>query len=223
VTAQAEHDGDADTGAETDDHFFSPSIRQFPWLWAGGAAVGTFLIEYLLVAGLFVLGPSNVDRSEPIINSTVAVLVQYAHILYNAHFVWTITGATVPGVQIPRPFANDLWVALIRGGAATHPVVYFLIPVVSLVIAGAVFEWYRESPAPGRFSEAGLVGTGFTAGYWLLGLLGSFLFVQQNPISGTDGVVTQQPDLYFTAVMFFVFPMVFVSVGAALAYDSSQA
>jgi hypothetical protein len=217
VTAQAEHDGDAEPGAQ--DHFFAPSIREFPWLWAAGAAAATFVVEYLLVAALFVLGPSSVDRSTPIINSTVAVLLQYTHILYNAHFVWIVQSATVSNVQIPEPFSNDLWTVYSTPGvsAATDPVVFFLLPVISLVIAGAMFERYR-TPATGRLTEAALVGSGFTAGYLAVGLLGSVTFVQRVPITGSDGVLTQQPDLFFTAVMFVVFPMVFVSLGAALAY-----
>ncbi|MFC7077668.1 hypothetical protein [Haloarcula halophila] len=221
MTTQAEHDGATESGS--DDHFFAASLREFPWPWAAGAAVATFVVEYLLVAALFVLGPSSVDRSVPIIDSTMAVLIQYAHILFNAHFVWIVQAATVPNVQIPEPFSNDLWLALVSGGAATHPLVYFLLPVVSLVIAGAVFERHRDSPATGRFTEAGLVGAGFTVGYLAVGILGSVTFVQRVPINGSDGFLTQQPDLYFTAIMFLVFPMLFATLGAVLAYDRDQA
>ncbi|MFC6973697.1 hypothetical protein ACFQL1_01800 [Halomicroarcula sp. GCM10025709] len=87
-------------------------------------------------------------------------------------------------------------------------------------MAGAVFERHRESPATGRFTEAALVGSGFTVGYLAVGVLGAMTLVQRVPIDGADGVLTQQPDLYFTAVTFVLFPMVLVSLGAALAYRS---
>ncbi|MFC7027928.1 hypothetical protein ACFQH8_11375 [Halomicroarcula sp. GCM10025710] len=129
--------------ASTDDHFLAPSVRTFPWLQAALAAVAVFVVEYLLVAALFVVGPSSVDRNAAPINSTVDVLVQYAHILFNAHHVPTITRATV---QIGgSPLANDLYIAT---DASVPPVVFFLIPMVALVVAGGVFEAYRRGTPP---------------------------------------------------------------------------
>ncbi|MFB6308917.1 MAG: hypothetical protein ABEH35_06265 [Haloarculaceae archaeon] len=194
------------------------SLRTFPWPRAVGAAVVTFLVEYLLVAVIFVVGPSSVDRSAPTIRSTVDVIVQYGHILYNAHHVPTLTRANA---QIAgSPLGNDLYFA---ENPATPPIVFFALPVVALAVAGWLFEQRRSSERvdPSRIKEGLLVGTGFTVGYLLVGIVGALTLVQTWPLvvdGETIGQAAQAPYLWASIVAFFLFPMVFVSVGAALSY-----
>lgn len=222
----AEADTDDGVARADDEHLFSPALRTFPWVKAGGAAVATFVVEYLLVAALFVVGPSSVDRSVPAINSTMAVVIQYAHVLFNAHHVPTLLQVPA-GVQIAgSALGNDLYIALAAGDASVPPVVYFLVPMVALTVAGGVFEGRRQSPADGRLSEAALVGTGFALGYLAVGVVGALTLVQRWQLQTEEGVVgtaTQQPDIYFAAIAFFLFPMVFVTIGAALMYGRRQA
>ncbi|MBX0323575.1 hypothetical protein EGH21_11100 [Halomicroarcula sp. F13] len=209
----------ADTGGQ-DTPLLSPALETFPWLEASTAALGTFVVEYLAVAALFVVGPSSVDRSVPAIDSTAAVFVQYAHVLFNAHHVPTVLKASI---QIAgSPFGNDLYLALASGGASVPPVVYFLIPMVALTVAGGLFEGRRRpNPTGGRLREAALVGVGFTVGYLAVGLVGALTLVQRWDLTTAEGVVgsaSQQPDPYFTAVLFLLFPMVFLPIGAAMMY-----
>ena len=201
----------------SDDHFLAESVRTFPWLRAALSAVAVLVVEYLTVALIFVVGPSSVDRSAAPITSTTAVLAQYGHILYNAHHVPTLTRATV---QIGgSPLGNDLYIAT---SASVPPVVFFLIPVVALVAAGVLFERSRETRrADSLLEESALVGTGFTVGYLVSGVVGAFLFVQNWPLVAQEEVVgaaSQAPLLSLTLVTFFLFPLVFVSLGAAAAY-----
>lgn len=200
--------------ASTDDHLLAPSVRAFPWLPAGLAAVATFLLEYLVVATIFVVGPSSVDRSAAPIDSAAAVVIQYGHILFNAHHVPTVTRATI---QIGgSPFGNDLYFAT---GASVPPVVFFLVPVVALVAAGALFETSRPgTPAESVLEESALVGTGFTVGYLLCGVVGTFVLVQRWALVAqeeTVGTASQGPMLSVTLVAFFLFPIVLVTLGAA--------
>ncbi|MFC7018996.1 MULTISPECIES: hypothetical protein [Haloarcula] len=202
--------------ASTDDHLLAPSVRAFPWLPAGLAAVATLLVEYLVIAAIFVVGPSSVDRGAAPINAAGDVAIQYGHVLFNAHHVPTVTRATI---QIGgSPFGNDLYFAT---GASVPPVVFFLVPVVALFAAGALFETYRPgTPAESILEESALVGTGVTVGYVLCGVVGTFVLVQRWALEvqeETVGTATQRPLLSVTLVAFFLFPMVLVTLGAATA------
>ncbi|QIO23282.1 hypothetical protein [Haloarcula sp. JP-L23] len=220
MTTQADTDDTAAASGDADDTFLSVPLRTFPWTEASTAAIGTFVLEYLVVAALFVVGPSSVDRSVPAIDSTAAVFIQYAHVLFNAHHVPTVLRATI---QIAgSPYGNDLYLSLANGGASVSPVVYFLVPVVALTVAGGLFEGRRRrNPSGGRLREAALVGVGFTVGYLAVGLVGSLTMVQRWDLTTAEGVVgsaSQQPDPYFTGVLFVLFPLVFVTIGAALTF-----
>lgn len=207
---------DVDT-EPTDDHFIAEPVRTFPWIGAALSAAGVFVVEYLLMAAIFVLGPSSVDRGAAPITSEIAVLVQYGHILFNAHHVPTITRATVPIAN--APIANDLYLA---SGASVPPVVFFLVPIAALVAGGVLFERGRGAARSGSvLKESALVGTGFTVGYLVSGVVGALLLVQRWPLvegGETIGVLSQGPMLAVTLVTFFLFPMVFVSLGAATAH-----
>lgn len=201
----------------TDDHLIAESVRTFPWSTAALAAAGVFVVEYLIMTAIFVLGPSSVDRSAAPITSEVAVLAQYGHILFNAHHVPTITRATVPIAN--APIANDLYLA---SGASVPPAVFFLVPVVALVAGGLLFERSRGTArSESVLEESALVGTGFTVGYLACGVLGALLFVQRWPLvegGETVGTLSQGPMLGVTLVTFFLFPMLFVTLGAAVAH-----
>jgi hypothetical protein len=101
-------------------------------------------------------------------------------------------------------------------GASIPPIAFFLLPVV----AGFVFE-RRRTPLSyvGRLEEAAMVGTGFAVSYVLAGVVGSFVFVRQIA-SGTAQAVSA-PALLCTAAAMFLFPIVFVTIGAVIGYEAS--
>jgi hypothetical protein len=62
-------------------------------------------------------------------------------------------------------------------------------------------------------------------GYLLCGVGGALLFVQRWPLvvqEETIGAASQGPWLWVALVTFFLFPMVFVTIGAALYYRKAS-
>lgn len=194
---------------QPESHLLKESLRTFPWLRAVGAAAGTLVVEYVLVALLFVVGPSSVDL--PTLSDR---LVQYGFILYNANHVPTLVTATDAEVY-GSAARNILYGAQ---GASVPPLVYFLIPIVSLLVVGALFERYRgDGRSDSLLEEAALVGTGIGFGYALTGFAGSFVVTRTVIFdSGAEGQAAPAV-LWLLPVMFFL-PLVFASLGAAVQY-----
>jgi len=195
---------------EDDEPLLKPSLTEFPWPRAGGGALLTLTVEYVLVALAFVLGPSSLNL--PSLRDEV---VQYVYILYNAHHVPIVTTVS-EGVRVGSKLTNILYG---QQGASIPPIAFFLLPVVALVVAGFVFE-RRRTPLSyvGRLEEAAMVGTGFAVSYVLAGVIGSFVFVRQIA-SGTAQAVSA-PALLYTAAAMFLFPIVFVTIGAVMGYEA---
>ncbi|GCF12848.1 hypothetical protein Harman_07830 [Haloarcula mannanilytica] len=194
---------------QPESHLLKESLRTFPWLRAAGVAAGTLVVEYLLVALLFLVGPSSVDLPE-----LSDRLVQYGFVLYNAHHVPTLVTAT--DAEVYGSAARNLLYG--AQGASVPPIVYFLIPVGSLLVVGALFERYRGAArTDSLLEEAALVGTGLSFGYVVTGFAGSFVFVRTIVFEG-GGQGQAAPAVPWLLLLLFFFPLVFATVGAAAQY-----
>ncbi|RLM44642.1 hypothetical protein DVK00_09275 [Haloarcula sp. Atlit-47R] len=194
---------------QPESHLLAESLRTFPWLRAAGVAIGTLAVEYLLVALLFLVGPSSVDFPE-----LSDRLIQYGFVLYNAHHVPTLVTASDAEVY-GSAARNVLYGAQ---GASVPPLVYFLIPIVALLVVGALFERYRgDTRSDSMLEEAALVGTSIGFGYVATGFAGSFVFVRTVMFdSGAEGQAA--PAVLWLLILLFFFPLVFASLGAAARY-----
>lgn len=166
---------------------------------AGGI---TFLVEYLLVATL-VAGHSSVSTAA---DTLVEQLKSYGMILFNAHGVPATVTANGVAYRGPTEFN------LVADATAIPPLVYYAIPVVALVIAGALFEWYRTETDEELFEGSALVGTGLVSGYLVVGLFATFAVATTttfNPGSVTEGV-----DQILAIVATVGYPLIVGSVGA---------
>ncbi|WP_225333833.1 hypothetical protein [Halomicrobium urmianum] len=205
--------------AEADDApLLKPSLRQFPWLRAAGAAVATIAVEYVVVALAFVAGPSSMDSSA--FDSLAGELLQYAFVLYNAHHVPIITTATNAAVAGSR-MTNALYGA---EGGSIPPAAFFALPIVALLVSGAVFELRRRGGrASSTLEESALVGTGIAAGYAVVGTGASLVLVRRITFEG--GNASSGPAILWALVATVCFPLVFATIGAAVAavYDERSA
>lgn len=194
---------------QPESHLLAESLRAFPWLRAAGVAAGTLVVEYLLVALLFLVGPSSVDLPE-----LSDRLIQYGFVLYNAHHVPTLV--TAADAEVYGSAARNVLYG--AEGASVPPIVYFLIPVVSLLVVGALFERYRgDARTDSLLEEAALVGTGVGFGYVATGFAGSFVFVRTVVFDG-GGEGQAAPAVLWLLVLMFFLPLLFASLGAAVQY-----
>lgn|GEM_PF-1094546 len=194
---------------QPESHLLAESLRTFPWLRAAGVAAGTLAVEYLLVALLFLVGPSSVDLPE-----LSDQLIQYGFVLYNAHHVPTLV--TAADAEVYGSAARNVLYG--AQGASVPPIVYFLIPIVSLLVVGALFERYRgDARSDSLLEEAALVGTGIGFGYVATGFAGSFVFVRTVMFdSGAEGQAA--PAVLWLLILLFFLPLIFASLGAAARY-----
>lgn len=183
---------------------FTPEIRRFPWLGVGVLGGVTFLLEYILIASLFVSGVVT-TQAESILDR----LTSYAFVLFSAHFVPVVR--TAEGVTLAGPKRLNL---VLTQADPTVPVwAYLSLPVLALVLAGTLVAWYRgESGTAWR--EDALVGLGLAGGYAVVGMTATFVFV-----SGTEfdpGRVTQSADRLYALGATVAYPLIAGSVGALL-------
>ena len=207
----------ADEGVPGDSEpLLKPSLTQFPWVRAAGASLAVLLVQYLVLVASITLTSVTVTRSGWALWTKA---VQYVFVLYSAHHVPIATTVDTQ-IQTGTSLNNLLY------GQSLYPVVlFFLLPIVALTIAGYLFETRRTPPATvAIFEESTMVGTGFTIPYVLAGVIGSFVFVRR--ISTETAQASSAPALLWTLVAMFLFPMVFVALGAMVAYrrgDPDQA
>lgn len=191
---------------QTERNLLDESLRTFPWLRAGGVAALTLTVQYVLVTLVFEVGPSSVDYP-----TVWERLLQYGFVLYNAHHVpilVTATDAEVYGAAA----TNVLYAA---ENPSVPPLVFFLIPLVTLAIAGALFERRRGNDrAESLLEEAALVGTGIGLGYLLVGFAGRFVFVRR--VTFETGTGQAAPAVLWLAILMFCIPLVFAGVGSVL-------
>nr|WP_191449747.1 hypothetical protein [Haloarcula sp. CBA1122] len=194
---------------QPESHLLAESLRTFPWLRAAGVAAGTLAVEYLLVTLLFLVGPPEVGLQE-----LSDRLIQYGFVLYNAHHVPTLVTAT--GAEVYGSAARNVLYGV--ENASIPPIVYFLIPIVSLLTVGALFERYRgDSRSDSLLEEAALVGTGIGFGYVVTGFIGSFVFVRTVMFDG-GGEGQAAPAVLWLLILMFFLPLIFASLGAAARY-----
>jgi len=183
--------------------------RVLPFPWAGGflAGCGAFVLGYLVLGGYYL---ADVIKTLP--GSTTEKLIQLGFIHYNAHTIPIIPEAVgeLPANQtIARtPFS------LIA--AATEPLVYYAVPVVT-VLAGSFVFTYWYGPEERRVSLAVLTGVSMTIGYLLLALLGTFVFVQTqetDPVNASAILVALRPGRLQTLVYGLLYPLVVGFVGS---------
>lgn len=206
-------DADDDPETATDQPLLKPSLTEFPWLAAAGASLATLVVQYVVLVGGITLSDAAVTRAGW---SLWNKAVQYVFVLYSAHHV-PIATTVSGGVQAGSGLNNLLY------GQSFVPVVFFfLLPIVTLLVAGVLFERSRSPPSTvGGFEESAMVGTGFAIPYVVAGALGSFVFVRR--ITGEAAQAASAPALLWTLVAMFLFPMVFVTIGAAAAYVADSA
>jgi len=212
VTESPTDAGD-DPETATDQPLLKPSLTEFPWLGAAGASLATLVVQYVvLVTGVTLSSASLTRGGWSLWNKAV----QYVFVLYSAHHVpiaTTVTEGTLAGSGLNN---------LLYGQSFVPVVFYFLLPIVTLLLAGFLFERSRSPPVTvGGTEESAMVGTSFAIPYVLAGALGSFVFVRR--ISGEAAQAASAPALLWTLVAMFLFPMVFVTIGAAVAYVADSA
>lgn len=201
---QPDSSADAATAAGGDS-LFAPSIREFPWPGAVLAGATAFLAQYVLVGLLFLLGPLS-TRADGLLEQ----LTTYAFVVFGAHHVPVLR--TAQGIT----FEGARRVNLVTDAQdPTIPtVVYLALPVVTLVIAGAIFYWRYGDGVGEDYERAVLTGMGQSVGYLLVGLVASFVFVAT--MNFDPGTVTEAVDRFAAFVSLLVYPLAFATAGALL-------
>lgn len=191
------------TGTGGDRAVSSEPIRSSAWGRTAVAGAVTFLAEYVVLALLFVFGPVSTGA-----DTLMERLTSYAFVLFSAHHAPVVRSAE--GVNLPLPPRENL----VTGQSdPTIPIVaYLAIPVVALLIAGATVEWRRREAGDGLVEGSVLVGTGLAAGYVVVGMVATFVFVDVNQFD--PGHVTQSVDRLAAFVVTLGYPLVFGTVGA---------
>ena len=171
---------------------------------AGLAGGVTFLVEYLVVTALIVVHPGLSTAADTLVEQ----LKSYGLILFNAHAV-PIT-VVAEGVQYQGPTRFNMITD------AANPVlpafVYMAIPVLTLLIAGALFEWFRREGDEGVLEGGALVGTGLISGYLVVAVVASFAVATTTTFD--SGSVTEGVDQVFAFATAIAYPLVVGSIGA---------
>lgn len=148
----------------------------------------SYLVGYLLVAALFVVGPANVEGTLDV------QLKWFGFAFYNAHFIPIVVGSQ------SYNYITE----------ATNPAVpsfvYFLIPVVSLLAVSAVFSSRNQL---GETVETVVYsGASVTVGYAVIAVLVALMLTLH-----VDSI-TAQPDLLKSVVIGAAYPVVLATVAA---------
>lgn len=194
---------DASRGTTSDDSVFAPEVREFFWLGAAINGAVAFLTQYLLVAILFVLGPLSSGA-----DTVFERLTAYAFVVFGTHHVPVVRTArevTLQGPSRVNPVTNAQDPTILVG-------VYLAIPVVALLIAGAIF-YCRHADGPGTdYERAVLTGIGHAGGYLAVGLLAAVVFVATTTFD--SGSVTEAVDRIVAVVSLIAYPAIFATIGA---------
>lgn len=182
----------------TDADATTDSAGDFPWGAAVAYGAGAFVIGYLFVLAVFVLGPATTS------GTTGDRLTLIGFVFYNAHHVAVVGGGESVNLLAQATDPN-VPVAL-----------YYAIPVVLLVAVGAVFgRRHRQSiPEPSAILNA---GAAMAVGYAVVAVLGTFFL-------GLDlqaGAVLS-PELGKSALFGVAYPVVFCTVGAAATFVAGR-
>lgn len=138
-------------------------VRSFAWSQAIGVGGGAYLLGYLLTVAVVYLGPSETS------GSAGDVLTLIAFIFYSAQNVPVL----VPSLGVVN------WLEFVGQPGPPEPsvplAVFYLIPVVVVLAVGA---WTAQAYGDewGEPVDAILASAGLAAGYWVLAVLGTFVF-----------------------------------------------
>jgi len=175
-----------------------------------GVALGvaSFLATYVLTYAYVVL--DGVDTSDG--GWTLVGLV-----LYSAHNVETVTTATGAGQTISGSvnlLSND-FSGLTSFGSTVPTIVYYLTPVVVLLVAGFLTVQWTTNRS-GSIATGALAGATVVLGYLAFAVLGPLLFRVSRSAFGAQATVA--PDLVTgIALLGIAYPVVFGAIGGAAA------
>lgn len=186
----------------------SEAIETYHVGQATGVGILAFVGSYLVTIASILLGGS-IDTSRPI---EAARVVGYA--FYNAQNVpvhrygeRALTGPDGTTLREISATGN-----LLQQSSTTIPtIVYYLIPVVVLLIAGAVLAYRYLSTDFASTHHLALVG-GLVLGYTLAMLAGSFLFAETT--SSGQSWVSLNPERLHTLAAGIGYPLVLGLVGS---------
>lgn len=173
-------------------------IEAFRWPAAVGIGAGAFLLGYLLTVAVVYVGPSETS------GGLWGVLTSIAFVFYSAH--------NVPVLVPDLGYVN--WLQFVaRPGPpepSVPPAVFYLLPFAVVLGAGGMTARNYGDRA-GEPIDAVLAGIGIAAGYWVLAVLGTFVFRTQSAFG-----VTSRLHLPDAALYGFVYPLVVGLLAAAL-------
>ena len=182
-------------------------IPSVPGIAAGGIA---WLVGYLLTVVVFYVGPATVS-----VDSTVERLKGIGLIFYNAQFVNAIETLSAGDMQE----TIRLNFILEQSGTAVPAPVYFAIPIVALLVAGALigYRFLGDDVEPVTFPLLGVV---LAVGYLPLATAGAFLM--ELPVKWSLGIILLEPDLLEAVAFGFVYPFLLGTIGTAVGYTLQQ-
>lgn len=222
-------------------------LERFPWAPGVLVGVGTAFGSYVAFFALLVAtGAVDFGRS------VVEILRSIGLVFYNAHNVPTFQRqrrTVEQDGELVGEATNSVWqnaitgwqrvqervvidgevvrdTARTTGGAADPtlpPLVYLAVPVLVLVVAGAVFTYYRVSVGPDKSLTAVLttglfVGAAVALGYLLVLLVGTYVLAVQGSTAGTF----LRPARLETLGYGVAYPFVAGSLGAGIALGLDQ-
>lgn len=184
---------DAQDGEEP---MFDERITSFPWFLGVLSGTWTFVAGYVLMAAIML-------PTAEFAGGFMAQVRSIGHVYYNAQFVplvdTTLDGEPIQVVGLPTD-----WLA--EGATSLPVVVYYAVPVVVLLVGGAVLA-FRTLP-DGELEEYVLPGVSITVGYLAMALLAR-LFVEET----IAGAAVRRPDIVQTLVFALVYPLVLATAG----------
>lgn len=176
-----------------------------------GALVGAlaYVVSYALTFAFVVLDGAS---SESLPGWKLA-----GQVLYSAHNVESVAAASGAGLTVDRSFnliGNELS-GLSDIGSTVPAAVYYVVPVVVLLVAGLLVV----RSVDGRSLPVGtgaVAGATVAVGYLVLGILGAFLFRSSGEALGIQASIA--PDLLSSVLLLgVVYPVVLGAAGGALA------
>ncbi|MFB6189284.1 MAG: hypothetical protein ABEI57_05325, partial [Halapricum sp.] len=187
------------TTSPDDEPLFDERITNYPWPIGVFAGLWTFVAGYI-VMGIVVLVPDGPKQGAAIGDTINEIGV----VLYNAHNV-VLDVRNVAGIRnLGGSVTNKL------AGPTSKPVlVYYAVPVVVLVVAGALVAHYTLS-ADVDLQVAVLPGVALGIGYTVTAILGTFVVSD----SLGNGAVLLVPDLGQTVVYALAYSLVCGIVGS---------
>lgn len=177
---------------------------------ATGVGFVAFPVGYLLTAAAVAIGGS-IDTSKPV---EAARVIGYA--FYNGHTVPVHTygqqASTVEGGPTQLRSFSELVNLIQQRSTSIPPEVYYLIPVVVLLAAGAILASRYLDDELGTARQAGVVA-GLVLGY-LVAMLGATFLVTET-VSNGPAWTTLNPERLRTVAAGIGYPLVLGIIGTS--------